>query len=247
MLEAIVFDLDDTLYPERNFVESGYRAVAQHIANVYGGDYDSAFSSMIETWNRSGKMTVFPCLLKRFPELRLSMSELIHVYRRHTPEISMFPGYPELLQELSSRYRVGIITDGLPEVQERKVMALGLAGVMNAIIYTWKYGPDKQKPHPLPFHVMLDHLQTYPESSLFVGDNAEKDWRGAQAAGMRYVHVQNSSVETNGTCIAENVPGPVIESLHQLPDVLQEFGHDKGSYSYSIRSITSTSTTVNLR
>lgn len=220
MVEAIVFDLDDTLYPERNFVESGYRAVARHLANVYGGDFDGLFSTMITTWDRSGKQMVFPSLLKQFPEIPLSMSELIHVYRRHTPQISMFPGYWELLQALRCHYRIGIITDGLPEVQERKVMALGLDGIMNAIIYTWKYGPDKQKPHPLPFYLMLDYLQTYPESSLFVGDNAEKDWKGALAAGMKYVHVQNSNGDN--TSLPEKMPESVIRSLHQLPAILQD-------------------------
>ena len=82
MVEAIVFDLDDTLYPENNFVESGYRAVARHITEVYGGDFDSLFSSMITTWRSGGKKMVFPSLLKQFPEIPVSMSELIHVIPR---------------------------------------------------------------------------------------------------------------------------------------------------------------------
>jgi putative hydrolase of the HAD superfamily len=222
MVEAIVFDLDDTLYPERSFVESGYRAVARHIAAIYGGDFDSLFSTMITAWRSGGKKLVFPSLLKQFPEIPASMLELIYVYRRHTPQISMFPGYRELLQEWSSHYRTGIITDGIPEVQERKVMALGLAGIMNAIIYTRKYGLDKQKPHPLPFRLMLDYLQADPESSLFVGDDPEKDWRGAKAAGMKYVHVQNSFADAEDISTPKNLPEPVIQSLHQLPNILQE-------------------------
>jgi putative hydrolase of the HAD superfamily len=222
MIEAIVFDLDDTLYPERNFVESGYRAVARHVADFYGGDFDRLVSTMITTWESHGRNMVFPALLKQFPEIPISMSELIHVYRRHTPQISMFPGYRELLRELGSHYRMGIITDGMPEVQERKVMALGLEGIVNAIIYSWRYGSDKQKPHPLPFRLMLASLQTYPESSLFVGDNLEKDWKGAQAAGMKYVHVRNSQSDANGGSVARILPEPAIQSLLQLPKILQD-------------------------
>ena len=222
MIEAIIFDLDDTLYPERNFVESGYRAVARHVAHCYGGDFDRLVSTMMTTWRSHGRKMVFPVLLERFPEIPVCMSELIHVYRRHTPQISMFPGYRELLQELGSHYRIGVITDGIPEVQERKVMALGLAGLANAIIYTWKYGSVRQKPHPLPFRLMLASLQTYPESSLFVGDNPEKDWKGAQAAGMRYVHVQNSPSDAEGEPASRDMPEPAIRSLHQLPRILQD-------------------------
>jgi putative hydrolase of the HAD superfamily len=221
MIEAIVFDLDDTLYPERNFVESGYRAVARHVADFYGGDFDRLISTMITAWKSHGRKMVFPALLKQFPEIPVSMSELIHVYRRHTPQISLFPGYRELLQELGSHYRIGIITDGMPEVQERKVIALGLAGIANAIIYSWKYGSGRQKPHPLPFRLMLASLQTYPESSLFVGDDPEKDWKGAQAVGMKYVHVWNSQSEVGGGSAAKNLPEPAIQSLHQLPKILQ--------------------------
>jgi putative hydrolase of the HAD superfamily len=222
MIEAIIFDLDDTLYPERKFVESGYRAVARHIAHYYGGDFDALVCNMMSTWKDHGKKMVFPVLLKEFPEIPVCMSELIHVYRRHAPQISMFPGYRELLQELSSHYRIGVITDGIPEVQERKVMALGLAGMVNSIIYTWKYGPVRQKPHPLPFRLMLASLQTYPECSLFVGDNPEKDWKGAQASGMKYVHVRTPLSDADSESAAEEVPEPAIQSLHQLPQILQD-------------------------
>jgi putative hydrolase of the HAD superfamily len=222
MIEAIVFDLDDTLYPERNFVESGYRAVARHVADFYGADFDDVISAMTAAWRSQGRKTVFPALLKRFPEVPVSMPELIHVYRRHTPQISMFPGYRELLRELGSHYRIGIITDGMPEVQERKVIALGLAGMVNAIIYSWKYGSERQKPHPLPFRLMLASLQTYPESSLFVGDSVEKDWRGARAAGMKYVHVWNPLSDVEGGSAVKNLPEPAIQSLHQLPEILQD-------------------------
>ena len=222
MIEAVIFDLDDTLYPERNFVESGYRAVARHVAHYYGGDFDRLVSTMLTTWRNQGRKMVFPALLKRFPDIHVSMPELIHIYRRHTPQITMYPGYRELLQELGSHYRMGVITDGIPEVQERKVMALGLVGMVNAIIYTWKYGSVRQKPHPLPFRLMMASLQTYPESSLFVGDNPEKDWKGAQAAGMKYVHIWNSDSDPESESASKDLPEPAIQSLHQLPRILRD-------------------------
>ena len=222
MLRALVFDLDDTLYFERDFVMSGYRAVARHVADKSGCSYDTVFSAMTETLDAGGRHMVLPMLLERFPDASVSMPELIDVYRQHKPAIRLYPGYLALLRKLSRHYRLGVITDGLPAVQASKIRALGLRSVMDKIIYTWEYGSEKEKPHPLPFSMMLQFLRTEPDAALYIGDNPEKDCKGAHGVGMRFVQVCHPASNGNGSggSVHEN-PEFVIETLLQLPQILQ--------------------------
>jgi putative hydrolase of the HAD superfamily len=219
MIRALVFDLDDTLYIERDFVMSGYRAVAQYLADNRPGSFETAFGAMAETYSRHGRQMVFPMLLERFPEASLSLRQLVDVYRRHQPAIRLMPGYLELLQKLGRRYRLGIITDGLPAVQERKIHALGLRGVVDKIIYTWEYGSEKEKPHPFPFSLMLEYLHAEPASVLFVGDNPDKDCRGAHGVGMKFAQIQCWNGQPPGFAAGEQ-PEFFIETLFQLPQIL---------------------------
>jgi putative hydrolase of the HAD superfamily len=223
MIQALVFDLDDTLYPERDFVMSGYRAVARHVAGGFGCNFECALSTMTGALNTRGKEAVFPALLAQFPEASIPLGELIAVYRQHDPAIQLFPGYQGLLQEFARHYRLGIITDGLPAVQARKVKALELESMIDEIIYTWEYGSEREKPHPLPFTLMLESLNADPESALFIGDNPDKDCRGAHGAGMKFAQVRYSeSRQYQRDTATRESPEFIIDTLFQLPQILQQ-------------------------
>jgi putative hydrolase of the HAD superfamily len=223
MIRALIFDLDDTLYREKDFVRSGYRAVAQHVAKAYKCKFERVFSTMMNTLSTHGKEMVLPVLKDRFLDPSIPLTELVGIYRIHRPAICLFPGYLKLLKALGNSYRLGIITDGLPEVQKRKVRALDLENLMDNIVYTWEYGREKEKPHPYPFSLMLTTLQAKADSSLFIGDSLGKDCRGAHEAGMRCVQVGSPSSSGNPSVGAEGKqPDFIIESLHQLPEILQQ-------------------------
>jgi putative hydrolase of the HAD superfamily len=227
MIQALVFDLDDTLYQERDFVTSGYQAVARHLAGRCGCSFESAFSIMMTTLDTMGRDKVFPALLARLPDVSIPLAELVAVYRQHSPMICLFPGYLELLRELARRYRLGVITDGLPDVQERKVRALGLESVVEKILYTWEYGLERQKPHPFAFSLMLEALHADPESALFVGDNPDKDCRGAHGIGMKCAEVWHfPSKEYPSGLRAKDRPEFVINTLLELPQILEQMSQD---------------------
>jgi putative hydrolase of the HAD superfamily len=223
MIQAIIFDLDDTLYPEKDFIESGYQCVAQHIASSGGFRFDEIFSSMMMSFSSFGREAVFTNLLLQFPEISLSLNELVQIYRNHNPTIHLFSGYRELLLDLSGKYRLGLITDGLPEVQKRKVNALELDALIDNIIYSWEYGSERQKPHPYSFSAMLELLQSSARNTLFIGDNPEKDGKGAKNAGMLYVQIRHSPTKQldSGSAI-QRTPESILESLFELPQILQQ-------------------------
>lgn len=223
MIEAILFDLDDTLYSEREFAVSGYKAVAQAVAAMDSCDFAAVFDCMVYSMRTAGKRAVFSDLLSCFPMISLAIDDLVRTYREHVPTIELMPGYRQLLQQLGKNYRLGVITDGLPAIQRNKVRALGIESLFDKIIYSWEYGQEREKPHPHSFALMAEFFQLLPKSVLFVGDNPAKDGRGAEEAGMKFVRVMSPPDETTLRTNGENVMG----NLLQLPQILQILKNEK--------------------
>jgi putative hydrolase of the HAD superfamily len=137
----------------------------------------------------------------------------------------MFAGHDDLLRDLRATYRLGILTDGTPAVQKSKCVALGLVGAVDAIVYTWEFGQEREKPHPQGFRMILDRLQVMPGEALFIGDSPEKDCIGARNVGMKCIRVQRPPL----TCATTDSDEAdfVIESLLQLPLLLRQLEGSK--------------------
>jgi putative hydrolase of the HAD superfamily len=220
-LKALLFDLDDTLYSERDFVASGYRAVARYATRRHCCNEARVFEYMMNVLANEGRRSVLPMLTRRFLDPSVPLAELVSVYRDHDPVIRPFPGYVGLLKRLRRRYALGLITDGLPAVQRRKVAALRLDGVFDRIIYTWEHGREKQKPHPHSFLLMAQELGVAPEDVTCIGDNESKDGEGAWGVGMQFVHACTvSSHKSRPVRTRGSTAGRHLESLHRLPELL---------------------------
>ena len=118
---GVVFDMDDTLYFERDYVKSGFQAVAARVAErskVSGAD---AFALLWGHFEAGTRGTTFNELLARYPELGESFTvpDLIAIYREHAPMIDLLPEMERLLLELRTHHiPLGVITDG-PYVSQR--------------------------------------------------------------------------------------------------------------------------------
>ena len=192
---AIVFDLDDTLYPERQFVESAYRAVATWIAASFGVSAQATFLELVQLSETGDRGRVLDRWAEAHrPEESGLGQRLVQVYREHTPRIRPFPEVPALLLELRRCYRLGIVSDGFREVQERKIEALGIRAVVDAIALSDEWGRSAWKPDPKPFQIVLERLSgVSPSQAVYVADNPEKDFLGARRAGMGSIRVLRAS------------------------------------------------------
>ncbi len=201
---AVVFDLDDTLYDEKTFVQSGFRSVAQYLSTRYNLDRERVYQKMLGYLERDGRGKIFDSVLKHYgiynPNL---VEELVEIYRVHTPEISLYPDVVETLKKLRvMKLETGIITDGLHSVQKKKVSALNLQNYVDFIIYTDEFGAGYEKPHPAAFLHAAEILNLKPRNILYVGNNPEKDIFGANSAGMQSVHLCRGIYICDGSCNA---------------------------------------------
>ena len=190
-IKAILFDLDDTLYQERTYVESGFAAVAVHLAQRFGFSPEAVLAEMIQLLEREGRGRIFDRVLTSRGRYTLDLvQECVALYRGHAPQIRLEPTSRTVLGQLRRwGLKLGVLTDGLLVMQQQKVLALGLAELVDATVYTDDLGPSCHKPHPAGFHCLLERVRAQPAEVLFVGNDPVKDVAGAQAVGIEAVHL----------------------------------------------------------
>lgn len=183
MIELFVFDLDDTLYPEIDYVASGFRAVASTLEQRNCCRRDHALSLLWKAFWLD-RRHVFDQVLSAMPKAGFTVEELIQHYRKHQPNISLRDGMAELLSMLSQGAHTAILTDGPVESQRMKVQALGLERSCGRIIFTDLLGPGAAKPSTLGFRLLLDEYGVEPGRAVYIADNPQKDFLGPNSLGM---------------------------------------------------------------
>lgn len=181
---GVIFDLDDTLYSEKQYVRSGYKEVAKLLG-------DEALADRLWTFFENGKPAIDE-LLNELGCMRRK-EECLEAYREQIPEIKLYDGVVELIQTLKDRgIKVGIITDGRPVGQRNKIQALGLDSLIDDIIITDELGGTQfRKPCDIAFRIIQRRWGIPFEQLVYVGDNAEKDFQAPKQLGMRSVFFRN--------------------------------------------------------
>lgn len=186
-VQAVIFDLDDTLYSEKEYVRSGYRKVAKVIPQVARAE-EKLWAAFLD-----GKRAIDHVLQAEGIFDEAIKQECLTAYRHQIPDIHLYEDVKEMMEALrSSGIRTGIITDGRPEGQRAKIRALGLEDMADSILITDELGgPQFRKPCDIAFRIMQLRLGVPFEAMLYVGDNPSKDFSAPKALGMQWIHFGN--------------------------------------------------------
>lgn len=189
-MALITFDLDDTLYKERDFVSSGYRAVSRYFKEKYNLDETEMFRSMLTApFNAFDSLEEY--LINRGVQKDISITEKIHdmvaIYREHMPDISLEEKVIATFEELKNRgHRLALITDGRTVTQSNKIKALGLEKFIESSLISISQEIGAEKYRPLAFERMM-RLVPDVEEYFYVGDNPMKDFVWPNRLGWRTV------------------------------------------------------------
>lgn len=227
--KAVIFDLDDTLCDYASAREARLRRAftlsphegtqasdaidldnmiaesiqmhphgADHFAELFArfGIVDAARASAAADWYRTNRFHG----LRLFPGTEAVFSAVRNA----------------VLDEGSRAPRpIGIVTNGPTEVQRAKLQLLGIDRLVDFILVSEEFGIAK--PEPEIFREALRLARVNSEEAVFVGDSAEFDIAGAQAAGIPTVWVNRHQRPWMG-------PGPAptrqIRTLAELPQLL---------------------------
>lgn len=221
LVRAVVFDLDDTLYLERDFAFSGFDAVARAFAECWG-DPATAAARMRWHFDHGQRGRVFDTLLAEHgvPSDRAAelVPRMIGVYREHSPSIKLFSEADDVLTALLGRVCLGLITDGPARMQRNKIEALGLHSCVDHIILTDELGPGMGKPNPAVFERMAVELGVGPRDCVYVADNRAKDFLACNRLGWRSVLVRRpDGVYASAVAPEGGEPELAINDLRELP------------------------------
>lgn len=193
MIKVIVFDLDDTLISEYEYVQSGFRAVAHFLKDPL------FYNEAMELFDQGIRGNIFnQALEKRGLKYDESLiKSLVTVYREHPPDISLLPGSEELIYNLKNRFQLALITDGHTSSQRSKIKHLDLEKLFDKIIVTDELAEQRKywKPHHYPFQLIENHFNVSPSQCIYIGDNIKKDFIAPNARGWSSVLFRHSKGE----------------------------------------------------
>lgn len=215
----IIFDMDDTLYPEADFVRSGHRAVAERVWQDLRVDIEPELRRRFASGQRGDLMSAALAAVEVQTPHDYVGRVLVPVYREHAPAICPYVETVPVLTELRARgHRLALLSDGWAEVQRRKLVALGVAELFDVIVITDELGRDAWKPSPVGFERILHTLSFTGDAAMYVSDNPHKDFAGPHRLGIRTVRIVRSGTE-HGEALApapEYQPQRMIRALHEL-------------------------------
>lgn len=189
MVAAVVFDLDDTLYLEADFVRSGFRSVAEWCHRELSiNDFEETAWRLFREGRRGDIFDEALSVLGVTPS-KDTISWMVAVYRNHKPQITMPADSADCIQQLRGKYKLGLITDGPAEMQWNKIRALRLQESLDEIIVTSDLGRGFAKPHPRAFMEIEERFQVHGSELLYVADNPAKDFTVPNRLGWRTIRV----------------------------------------------------------
>lgn len=215
MIKAILFDLDLTLLdrdamfrnyayelvrkyaPSADLIESWAEQLILKDEHGYGNTKEM-YQPMIDAWN-----------------LDMTVQDMILEWGRFMDHgVIAYPHVREVLEQLKKTYKLGLVTNGYSDVQRLKVKGAGLEAYWDVIVVSGDI--QVEKPDPSIFRKALEELKVLPEDAVMVGDHLEKDIDGALGAGIKAIWFDHGEkmYEYNG---------PRIQSIEQLPEVLQQY------------------------
>lgn len=189
---CFLVDLDDTLYPELDYVDSGYQAIAPIIASCADISPERALFQLRYELRKQGRAGAFDRVFAHFgvpDETAVTkIPELIAAYRDHRPTIALYPGAAEALAQLRAIAPVAIVTDGASVMQRRKLEALGIDALADAVVVCWEH--EAPKPSTLGYELAADELKADISRAIVIGDDPDHDMQAATALGVKGVRVR---------------------------------------------------------
>lgn len=221
-VDCIVFDLDDTLYPQIEFDLGCLKESAGYISSLCGKSNSEIFGIITEILAKNGieYRKVFDDL---FEEIKFDgmcyIKDILKCYWSAKPQISVFPNVDNILRYLKSKYSLAMITDGYVDTQTYKISKLGLNDYFNKIYFTDSYGVENRKPSKYVFDVFLSETEFPPERCVYIGNDPRKDFIPARDVGMHSIRIRQGSF-ADIDLGKEYEADYIVDSISQLTELI---------------------------
>lgn len=213
-LRAVIFDLDQTLLDRtatfHRFLEKQYLRFQSGLHGVSSAEFVAA----VQAYDDNGyapKEAVYERVCAGWsPTLGGELfADFKETYGR---DPVLFADAVAVLENLTERYQLGLITNGRRESQNAKIDHAGIRKFFGAIKISEEEGV--KKPNPAIFERCLEQLNVAPERAVYVGDHPQNDVEAARRLGIRGVWLRSELyAEPKGS-------DGVVDNLTELIDLL---------------------------
>lgn len=219
-VQAIIFDLDDTLVDRNKAVETMFSL----ILNTCYRDMDYSSSNMLDhfkeydkrAYGNNDKTTVLESLFDEFPpSYRLPRTDIMEFWNIHFPAcFAADQTTIDIVNQIKKHAKVAIITNGSTQRQTEKIKNAALDQCFDCILISEEVGFSK--PDKRIYELALTKLNVQPENVLFVGDHLVLDVWGSQQVHMKGIWYNPKRIK-NDTDI---LPYAEIDSYDKLLNYL---------------------------
>lgn len=188
--KAVFFDLDNTLYDYSSYYSEVLKELARYLSERYNASPEKVHSVGMELLREktSRYPLFFNKLLESFDIPQYEVSTCLELFNCFSGRIYPYEDVIPTLEKLKNRgYILGLITDGNPKRQKRKVKLLGLEDYFDIIVFT--HDLNSPKPSRTPYEYALKKADISPELAYYVGDDPNVDFKGAKEAGMSTIRI----------------------------------------------------------
>lgn len=215
--KVIVFDLDDTLYKEVDFLQSAYREIATFVEQHF--HLQDVFAEMMR-YRLEGE-NVFQRLISEH-HLDLQVNDLLTLYRNHQPAISLAQLVRDTLEHLHHNHLIGLITDGRSVSQHAKIDALGLAAYMKPEDMLISEDTGFEKPSVVPFCMLMKRHPAH--TYYYIGDNPAKDFVAPNSLGWITICLLDNGMNIHPQQFTEEeltLPRYRISDIGEIIDIIE--------------------------
>lgn len=208
--KTVVFDLDDTLALELDYLKSAFQEIAQKVDS----HNPKLFSKLLEAYKR--KDNPFECICELYPHY--SIEALVQLYRNH------YPIYPEnLCKSLLTNLKVagcilGLVTDGYSVTQRNKLKALEIEELFDLVVISEEFGSAK------PTMANFDVFHQFNTAVYYyIADNPAKDFVTPNALGWQTICLIDAGNNIHPQDFSKEslyLPQKKIKQLNELVDLL---------------------------
>ncbi|CAI3654652.1 HAD family hydrolase [Clostridium neonatale] len=222
MIKCLIWDLDDTLYYEKEYVLEAFKNVCKYLSSKYKKDYDKVYKRCIKILDEYGRGKIFNILCDEYG-FKEDIKKLVEIYRDTKPKLELYEESKEIFNfAKENNLKLGLITDGCSKVQWNKIKALNLEKIIDKIIVTDDYGYGYSKPHEKSYTEIIEYFNIKPEECVYIGDNPNKDFIGAKKLGMKTIRI----IHENGDHINDKTDIEFeaelkIRKLSDIVDIIQ--------------------------
>jgi putative hydrolase of the HAD superfamily len=224
-IEGIAFDLDDTLYNKADWLVPAL----EHAARIMGMDEHRVWELATSYVHEQGvaDVNIYNHVLLGCGQSDSALNirafvAAANTYKPPSGTLRLWPGVEDALSTLATRYRIGIVADGLVEAQNAKIVALRLSHFCNVFVLSDSIdGIRSRRPDPRPYRELLSQMGTRAARTLFVGDNPVKDFIRARQLGMLTTRVMTGEFAAMHYPSSAHAADYAISSVARLPELLE--------------------------